>query len=401
MAATTTNRALTQYSGDTPSSLFIRDVPDWTKKLRRDDTPFLKLIGREPAPKNPMLKLEWGWGSIDPYTDTGLTGSINTVVTTIPVTNGGMFSVGDTILIDAEWMLVTSISSNNLTVATRPFGGTNASHSSGATVYVGAPAIMENQATPLSPITQGEVDFNYYQQSEFSIQLSHRAAVTPTYETKNFDDRVKAEMRKKMESTAPLRLENSLLFGPRNLGSTTSPSSFGGILTTTTFNTTRTTITGPLTENAVMTNLQTVYGLVGKSRMGLTAMAHPLVLRIISSWYNDSRRTTGTDETIKLQFTKIDTGTFGVITLYDNYMMTKSSTTGPVPLDNLLFFNPEDIKLKPYSGDSGWSIEPLPQNGWFDLMALRGDFTMKAENPDSRLLLSGFSTTEADYPGLA
>lgn len=58
MAATTTNRALTQYVADTVSDLFIRDVPDWTVKQRRTDTPFLNKIGRDSGPSRPMLKAE-------------------------------------------------------------------------------------------------------------------------------------------------------------------------------------------------------------------------------------------------------------------------------------------------------------------------------------------------------
>lgn len=402
MAATVTNRALTQYSGDTPANLFIRDVPDWSPHLRRTDYPLFTTIKKSAAPKNPMLKYEFGWGSVDPDND-ALTGAINNAVTTIPVVNGSVFQVGDTLYIDQEAMLVTAIAGNNLTVDTRPFGGVAASHLSGATVFKLAPAIKENQSTPLSPIAQGELDYNYYSQMEYSIQLSHRARVTATYETRSLmGTRDEQEMKKKMSHTAPNLMEQQLLFGYRNLGSTSSPSSFGGLLNTSTFTTTsNTTLTGPLTENTLMSNLQTVYQLVGNSLSGKTIMAHPFVLRAISSWYNDARRVAGNETSISTSFTKIDSGWFGEFTLMPHYKMVKSSATGPVPLDRLWVGNLDDFAIVPYAGDSGWSMAPLPEDGWFTKVALRGDFTLKAQNPDSRLILGGFSTTDADYVGIA
>src|SRR6185312_3292652 len=111
MAATTARGALTQYSGDTPSALFVRNVPDWTKKQKRTDTPFTKLIGRGSPQSNPMLKREWGWGSPSPVVDVMNDASgINTTDTTITVTNGSYFAAGDLILIDDEIIRVVSIS---------------------------------------------------------------------------------------------------------------------------------------------------------------------------------------------------------------------------------------------------------------------------------------------------
>ena len=402
MAATTTNRSLTQYSGDTPSSLFIREVQDWMPMLKRTDTPLSKMIKRESPLAIPMLKSEWGWGSPAPDQD-ALTGALTNSQTNIPVANGGAWAVGDIAYIDTEAMRVISIAGNTLTVDTRPFGGTAVIHSSGATVFKMAPAIIENASTPLAPITQGEVDFNYFQQIEAAIQLSHRAKVTPNYETKNLiGDRDKQELRKKMEKELPVFFENSLLFGYRNLGSTTSPSSMGGIFNTPSFVTTsNTSLSGPLTENQLWSNLQTVYNQVGQDLMGHTLMAHPFVCRAISSWYNDSRRTGPADDKIKLNFTTIDSGWFGELTLIPNYKMVMSGVSGAVPLNKLVVFNVDDLAITPYSSDSGWAIYALPQDGWFTKAAIRGDFTLEAQNPDSRLILGGFSTADADYPGIA
>jgi hypothetical protein len=108
VAATTTNRALTQFSGDTPSDLFIRDVPDWKDVVQRQDTPLYKNIDTTSAPSIPMHKAEFGWSSPDPVTDTLAVAITTTNATLITVTTVGYYSVGDIILIDSEQMTVES-----------------------------------------------------------------------------------------------------------------------------------------------------------------------------------------------------------------------------------------------------------------------------------------------------
>ena len=177
MAATTTKQALTQYSGDTPSSLFIRDVPDWTTKQKRTDTPFINKIGRAGAPTIPMLKAEWGWGSPDPVQDQ-LNGAITNVATSIIVDNGSYFQVGHIIKIDDELARVTAISTNNLT-AVRAYNGdltTGSSHLDDSKVEIVGISMTENTDDPLSPVTQGEVDFNYHSLYQMGWQYSDRAA---------------------------------------------------------------------------------------------------------------------------------------------------------------------------------------------------------------------------------
>ena len=402
MASTVSNRALTQYSGDTPSDLFIRDVPYWFDKIKRTDTPLLRLISKGSAPSTPMLKLEWGWSSPDTDFDQ-LNGSLDASQTSVTVDDASKFQVGSVFQIEDEIFRATAIneSSNVITVETRPFGGSAATHADNLTVTILSPAIKENQSTPLSPITQGEVDYNYFQQTEYSIQLSHRAKVVPTYETlKQSGDRASVEMKKKMSETAPVQMENTILYGVRNLGSTSAASSMGGLLYTTSYITTRnTSLSGALTPLTLLDNIQTVHNLVGDN-IGRTIMAHPVVCRIISSFFNDGRRLTGDATSISLGIMEIDTGWFGTFKLVPNYKMQKSGTNAQAALDKLVLFNPDDLKLVPLSGDSGWKLAPLPEDGWFTKMALRGDMTLLAQNPDSRLILGGFSVTTTDYPGL-
>lgn len=397
MAATIAVGSQNQYSnavsgGTVPSDLFIRDVPDWMDKQLRTDVPLTKSMGTASAPSTPMNKAEWGWGNPDPYQDSITEAIGSTSATTITVANGEYYQVGVRILIDSEEMLVSARTGDNLTV-TRGFAGTTpATHLDNADVFIMAPAVMENADDADSPYTQGEVDYNYHQIMTFTWPLSKRADVTPTYENPN-GNRFQSELRRKMEDTAPVRFELNILLGQRALGSGSSPSAFGG-LRQSTYITTRTSVSGVLTETDLMSGLQTVSNLVGPSKMPTEIHCSPFTARIVSSWYNESRRTSGSDEKINVKFTTIDTP-FGVVKVVPNYLMST------VANDKLYVINPKDLKRRPYATGTGWQTGEHSTQGWHRRGYLRADMTVIAEGCDSRLELYGFSTTAGDYAGLS
>lgn len=407
MAATYSGGAITSISGSpTPAALFLQpNMIDWTRKVRLTDSPFLEMIGRGKAPSTPAVKLEWGVSYPDAVSGQ-LNGAISsTSATSWVVDDASIHGVGDVLYIESEAVLVTAVdeATETLTVS-RGFGGTTAAtHVDNMTYLILPSAIAENQLTPLGIITQGEKDHNFFKQSEVRIDLSHRAEVIPTQETLSLkvNDRLAAEIRKKMEDTIPDKLEYDLLFGPRAVGTTSVPSSMGGILTTSSFiGNTNTSLSGPLTWGQIMNELQDTYVLVGK-RMGMTAMAHPTVCRIVSSFFEDTRRTSGSDTKITTYWKEFDTD-FGVLKLVPNRKMLSTAASALNPLSRILFFNPDDIEFVPLSGDSGWSMEPIDvSDRWAKAVAVRGDHTMKAKNPDTRTLIGGFSVVTSDYAGLS
>ena len=400
MASTTTNRALSQYSGDTVSDLFIRDVPDWTPKQRRTDTPFINKIGRASGPTTPMLKAEWGWGSPDPVADT-IAEALDTTETGVDVTNVAYYQIGHILMCGTELMRVTAVptSGSTLTVV-RAYNGdltTGSSHSNADPIYIVGISMTENADDPISPVTQGEVDFNYHSLMQMGFQFSDRARVTPTYETKGQSgDRFEIELRKKMKDTAPVLLERMCLFSTRNLGSTTAASSMGG-LAQSSYVTTRTSLSSaPLTEFDLMDNIQTVWNLVGGEAIGKTVHTSMFVKRVINSWYNGSRRSGTGDSKMSLTWDTIhtDMGDFKIDT---NYQF--DSVTGEK--DNLYLLNYDDFKLRPYASSTGWQTGKRATDGPYSFGFLRGDWTLVCQNPDSRLQLHTFSTTSTDYPGLS
>jgi hypothetical protein len=395
MAATTTNRSLTQYSGDTPSDLFIRDVDDWLSTLQeRQDTPFSAKIGTAPAPDVPKLKSEFGWSSPDPVEDTLAVAISSTGATTFTPTNVEYYSVGRVLVIDNEHLTVEGVQKSPplITVKRGHAGTTAATHLLGATVHLLAPALIELEDDPLTPVTQGEIDYNYPQILSFSWRLSNRARVTPTYESRRgTGDRDAQELRKKMRYTAPLALERQLLFGLRDAGSTTTRSTLGG-LAQPSFITTRSAVSGPLTEYDLMQNLQTVWQLVGGDAMGKVIMGDMFAKRIINSWYNSSRRSASGDTKISVNFDTISTD-MGDFKFQLNWQYNNRAR-----VDVLNF---EDFKRRPYASNTGWQSGKIATQGWYTHAFLRGDFTLIPQRPDTRLSLSGYSLTPGDYPGIA
>lgn len=388
------NAQSTAVSGGTvPSDLFIRDVPDWIDKLERTDVPLQKMMGTAPAPTMPMNKAEWGWGSPDPYSTTLGSAITGTGDTTITVTDGAYFAINDTLLIDDEELRVTGISSNTLTVERGFAGTTAATHTNGETIIIMAPAAVENADDPDSPFTQGEVDFNYHQISSFTWSVSKRRDVTPSYELKSAGAANK-ELRKKMEMTAPVRMELTYLLARRQAGTGSSPSAMGG-LREPTYITTRTNLSSAvLTETDLMDQMETINNLVGGSLMPDTIVCSPFTKRIVSSFYNETRRTGGSDKKITNHFDEIDTD-FGPVKLVGHYLMSQ------VAPDKLYLMNPADFKRRPYASSTGWNTGNYSTQGWHTRGYLRGDFTLIAQRADARGEIYGYSVTKGDYAGLA
>lgn len=83
----------------------------------------------------------WGYGngqSATPYEDSGTTTAeeLDASETGVDVVSGPALEVGQTILVEAEQMYVTAISTNTLTVKRGVNGTTAATHTTGKTVYI-------------------------------------------------------------------------------------------------------------------------------------------------------------------------------------------------------------------------------------------------------------------------
>lgn len=394
MAATTYNRAVTQYVGDTTSDLFIRDVSKFPELIKRTDFPLFTSIKTGPPLAQPKLKLEWGIRHLPPVNDTITTGTNNVGVTITPA-NIGFYQVGHVLLFAAgDKAVVSAVGASDLTIV-RDFGGTTgATIANSSGVRIIGIAVKENAETPLGPMTQGEVDYNYFQIFDKGLKLSNRARKTPTYEIK--DDRLRYFVKQTLEIEMPSYMEETLLWGTRSLGSTTAASSMGGVFQTS-YVGNQVDLSGDiLTEYQFLEGMQKAYAQVGAANVGGRVMSHPFYKRIAANWTKDMRRMEAHEKTVDMRVETFATD-FGTVEWMINHRM--KSVTDPTLADGrILIFDPSDYTLRPYSEGSQWAEYAVAEGGWYSIRAIRGDYSLEAINPEKRVGYFNLSNTALDYP---
>ena len=404
MPATTSVGALsavTGASGGIPSGLAHVPVPTWKQDIKNRDTPLVSMIGEEGPANNNALYINWGWSSLRPLNDQLGAAVANGTDTTITVDNNTYYQVGDVIQIENEKMLVTAyVSTTGLTVTRAYSGTTGAAHADNFGIMILGPAFRENQDTTIVPVTQGETELNYFQKMEFRIDASHERQHIGTYETD--EQALRYFMGRQLKMETPILLERTLIHALRSAPSATAASTMGGV-NQPAFTSNRDTVSGALTPSALMDSIYDTWS-TSKEGPDMAIMGHPNMMRRISSWFSGMRQADATDDTVRLHFTRFITP-WGTLTLVPNRHWVKPGATANVQtqeLDALMIASFADFKLKPFSADSRWHVsyrKPPYNDNWADVGFLRGMYSLKADNPFTRTYISGFSTSNADYPG--
>lgn len=394
MAATVNNNARSQYVADTTSDLFIRDVSFFPELVKRTDYPLFKSISMGKPLEQPKLKLEWGIRHLPPINDT-VTEAIDDSATTLTPANIDYYQVNHVLLFPSgEKVWVTAVGASTLTIVRASFGSSAAALADNAGIRIIGIATKENAESPLGTYTQGEIDYNYFQIFDKMIQLSNRARHTPTYEVKG--DQMKHELQMIMEIEMPQYMEQTLLWGTRSLGSTTVPSSMGGIFQSS-FNSNNVDLNGEiLTEYYFLNGLQAAYNQVGAAKVGKTIMSHPFYKQVAANWHKDMRRLESNEKTIDMRVERFATD-FGTVEWMMNHHMV--SVNDPTLADGRLWVGDfDDLKLRPYASDSNWAIYAVYEGGWYSRRAVRADLTLEAPNPEKRVAYVDLSATAGDYP---
>lgn len=201
----------------------------------------------------------------------------DTTLTSITVDNGALFHVGDVIQVDNEYMWVSAISSNVLTV-TRGFGGTQATHANDSVVYIRTNARLEGAAASDSPFTEVTSDYNYSQIFQHSIEVSRTDARLPMYGIANVVDR---EIDKHMEDLL-MHLARTPYYGQRKVGSSSTPRSMGGFDTWISTNLTTLTSSPALLEKNVQDSIQKCFDGGGEPSL---LVCNSWAKRKIADWY--------------------------------------------------------------------------------------------------------------------
>jgi len=243
------------------------------------------------GPGGPNQPYEWLQDTradrVDAINTTNMTS--DSTLTTMIVDNGALFQIGDIVLVDSEYMFVTAISSNSLTVS-RDYGGTQATHGNNAVVTIVSRARIEGTDTSNSAYTEPTSATNATQIFHKEIDISRSAANLARYGIGNL---VQWEIDKAMQEL-PKLLNLTLYHGQRAAGSATVASSMGGLGTYITTNINALSGTPALTEANIQDELQDCWDAGGAPDL---ILCNSWGKRKIGSFYSGSIRTERSERT--------------------------------------------------------------------------------------------------------
>ncbi len=216
------------YDDTTPQKRVITDV---ISLIDPSDAPAVETLGGLDGAAEkfrlvnwPSTTVEWLEDTLAPLSDT-LNGSITSNATTITFTDGDKFQPGHIILIDQEQMWVSAINvSTEVATVTRNYGGTQATHASGAVVEIIGMARLEGADSDPSPFTDRVTGFNYTQIFHKEIRASRSQNQISQYGiAEEFDYQAAKAIPELMRL-----VEKQLYRGVRKAGSASTPRAFGG-----------------------------------------------------------------------------------------------------------------------------------------------------------------------------
>lgn len=251
----------TSYSDTTPQ---LRVIGDSIYMIDPLDTPLLAAIGGLDGARSKFklnengTKIEILEDEMSPLTDAVSNGTVALTTDTLSfgVVDASVFKDGDVILIDAEYMIVSAAntSTNVVTVYSRTYGGTNATHETNAAIEIVGSARVEGDDADYSAIVDITAPYNYTSIFQDAFKM------TGTMEKLSqigISNPWEYQASKKVPDLLR-RVEKAIFHGVRAAGSATDPRSFGGLLTFITNNLTA--VGGAITKAAVDTMMENIYG---------------------------------------------------------------------------------------------------------------------------------------------
>jgi hypothetical protein len=181
-----------------------------------------------------------------------------TATVTIGVSDGDLFHVGDIVQLDSEYVWVSAISGNVLTV-TRNYAGTSATHATNVSMYIRYNARLEGASSSASPWTEVSTNTNASTILHKEVKISRDDVLFPNYGISNLKNyRIDMNMDILME-----QLNRIPYYGQRYVGTSAIARSTGGLGTFITTN--ATTVSGALLQSHIDTEFQEIYAAGGKT----------------------------------------------------------------------------------------------------------------------------------------
>lgn len=371
---TVVDQPIYSYSDTTPQK---RAVADYIDIITPEDAPLAKFLGMNGSPSQfkivnwPETKVEWLEDELAVMTDT-LAASCESDATTVQVTDGSVHHVGDQWLIDSEYIWVSSISTNTVTVV-RNKGGTQASHASGASIErVGNARLQGADGSYDRAVNDISAPYNYSQIFQDDLQVVETEQAVQKYGIARTFDYQAAKRVKELT----ILIDKTLYHGTRVAASSGVPGMMGGLATFITNNTTNMN-NAALTPKALEDAVQSAWEDGGAPD---TIICNAFVKRKIKSFYEGSVRTTRDEKRGGIVIDEVETD-FGVLKiLRDRWCpstklwIVESQYLGILP-------------LRPFFQ------EPLAKTGDSVKGQVIGEYTFVCKNDKAHAHIYGISTT--------
>lgn len=223
------DQQVTTYSDTTPHQRVISDV---INIISPTDTPLIAALGGISGARSKFKIRENGY-KIEiledemPQTSDTLAVAMTTSDLSLTVADASIFQPGDVILIDAEYMVVSAVNvtTNVVTVFSRAYGGTNATHAISAVVEKVGMARLEGADATFGHIVDIIAPYNYTSILQAGLNISGTMQKISQH---GIADEYEYQSLKQIPYLLT-RLEAMMFHGVRNAGSATSPRSMGGL----------------------------------------------------------------------------------------------------------------------------------------------------------------------------
>lgn len=293
----------TSYAGTVPQKRVVSDRILMTEPM---EIPLISAFGMSAEGKlkfvnTPGKLYEWLEDTYSPLSDAANDTDItsDSTVTTITAADGTKFQAGDVWQIDSEYIWVSAVSTNDLTV-TRNYGGTQATHASTATMYLRSRARLEGATAGNSHYTEPTSGYNYSFILQKSIEISRSDARLKRY---GIPDIVEYEIDKKMDELKR-DLTRKPYYGQRKEGSATTPRDGGGLDTFITTNLTTLSNSPALTLKHIEDAVQNCWTYGGEPSL---MVCGGWAKRKVASFFEGNVRTERSEKMGGVEITRIQT----------------------------------------------------------------------------------------------
>lgn len=375
----------TRYSY-TDGSVNMRSIADAVYMIDWTEAPLLNILGFGPENVRkfdlvnfPSTKVEWIEDTMSPYTTT-IAEALDNSETGVDVATdtGAYFRQGDIVAVDSEYMLVTSVSTDTLTV-TRGYGSTTAaSHNDASTITLLTRAMPEGSDATTGHTTTTSQPYNYSQIISEAAKATKTALAIKKYGITDEMDYQVSKLFANGGQAGKLAqfLQRTFYYGKRVQRSASAYGSMGGFGAFVTTNVTNLS-SASLQRSDIHTKIRQIRDAGGMCTHLITGSWG---LEKINGMYEGSIRTTRDETRGGSEITMVKTPHGEVEVVYD-WMC---------PAGYMYFVNQEKCGWLPVRA---FEAGKIAEQGDYFLTDVVGEYTFAIANEESHGLIYGFSTS--------